>query len=514
MDTIAKIKTTAARRRVQQAFEVSKPLFVIGSLLFIVGSAVGLFLDSSSGRIGTFVNTAVAVVINLTAFVLGITGKWSRNPALGVIFYVSGLVFLVESFLHDYSGTELLINYLGNLVIVTAFTAVAGILVNKFASVAMGAVLLAYLVFVGTSVLAQFPQLEDAWLYMIFTVVGLVVMITYYRSQLERLIQDLHQSRESLQRQRDTMESLKIRAEKALEDLTAAQKKIIIQEKLASLGSLTAGIAHEIKNPLNFVTNFSESSVELMNELRENLDDVLPSLDEERRNDIEYLLGELVQNMKDINDHGKRGDRIVKNMLMHSRGGKGNYTREEANVLAEESLHLAYHGLRAQDQEFKADYALELDPEAGATEIVRADLSRVLLNLMNNGFYAANERRLQEAAGGNAGYPAKLTVRTVGELDSVKFIVRDNGTGIEPEKLDQLFTPFFTTKPSGKGTGLGLSISREIVEDEHGGNIEVKSEVGSFTEFTVTVPRQAKTSGTKGGANTERTAESSSGAHA
>src|SRR5690606_29749099 len=126
------------------------------------------------------------------------------------IFYVSGLVFLVESFLHDYSGTELLINYLGNLVIVTAFTAVAGILVNKFASVAMGAVLLAYLVFVGTSVLAQFPQLEDAWLYMIFTVVGLVVMITYYRSQLERLIQDLHQSRESLQRQRDTMESLKI----------------------------------------------------------------------------------------------------------------------------------------------------------------------------------------------------------------------------------------------------------------------------------------------------------------
>jgi len=279
-------------------------------------------------------------------------------------------------------------------------------------------------------------------------------------------------------------------AEAALERLRAAQANLIQSEKMASLGQLTAGIAHEIKNPLNFVNNFAGLSVELLDELKEVAGPALTTLDEDKRAELEETMNLLTGNLGKIAEHGRRADGIVKSMLSHSRGGSGDWRPSDINALVDEALNLAYHGARAQDNEFNV--ILERDFEkagGGPIDVVPQDVTRVLLNLLGNGFYAVNKRR---AAAGEAGFrpTIKVTTRNLGEVVEVR--VRDNGTGIAPGVRDKLFQPFFTTKPTGEGTGLGLSISYDIVTQQHGGTIDVESEPGSFTEFTVRLPRSRR----------------------
>ena len=277
-------------------------------------------------------------------------------------------------------------------------------------------------------------------------------------------------------------------AEAALRELKTAQASLIQAEKMASLGQLTAGIAHEIKNPLNFVNNFASLSVELLNELKAAAGPAIAGLDEDTRAEIDETVEMLTSNLEKIGEHGRRADGIVKSMLEHSRGGTGERRNVDLNGLVEEALNLAYHGARAQDQNFNITLERDFGEAIAPIELVPQDVTRVFLNLVGNGFYAANKRR--QAAGDARFKPIlKVTTRDLG--DAVEIVVRDNGIGIGPEVRDKLFQPFFTTKPTGEGTGLGLSISYDIVTQEHGGTITVDSRVGEFTEFTVRLPRSA-----------------------
>jgi two-component system NtrC family sensor kinase len=273
---------------------------------------------------------------------------------------------------------------------------------------------------------------------------------------------------------------------KSLEDLRTTQDRLVQTQKLASLGQLTAGIAHEIKNPLNFVNNFSGVSTELIDELQEALKDV--TLNEKRRCEITELLDTLRGNLDKVVQHGKRADAIVKNMLLHSREGSGEHRVVDVNALVEESLNLAYHGARAEKQGFNITLERSFDPAAGQADVFPQDITRVLLNLISNGFYAATKRKSE--VDGDV-YEPTLAAATRSLGDRVEITVRDNGPGIPPEVREKMFNPFFTTKPAGEGTGLGLSISHDIVVKQHGGSIEVDTQPGEFTEIRVILPRRA-----------------------
>jgi GAF domain-containing protein len=273
---------------------------------------------------------------------------------------------------------------------------------------------------------------------------------------------------------------------KSLEDLRTTQDRLVQTQKLASLGQLTAGIAHEIKNPLNFVNNFSAVSVELIDELRQTLSGA--HLDNKLRAEIGEIADTLQGNLDKVVQHGKRADAIVKNMLLHSREGSGEHRPVDINAIVEESLNLAYHGARAEKQSFNITLERLLDPNAGEADVFPQDITRVLLNLISNGFYAAT-RRTTEGNGGD--YEPTLAAVTKNLGDRVEIRIRDNGTGIPPEVKEKIFNPFFTTKPAGEGTGLGLSICHDIIVKQHGGSIEVDTQPGEFTEIRVTLPRVA-----------------------
>ena len=273
--------------------------------------------------------------------------------------------------------------------------------------------------------------------------------------------------------------------EASLQDLRTAQDRLIQTEKLASLGQLTAGIAHEIKNPLNFVNNFSAVSAELIDELRDTLAGA--HLDDKRRTEINEIADMLQSNLDKVVQHGKRADSIVKNMLLHSRQGSGEHRPVEINALVDESLNLAYHGARAEKQGFNITLERSFDPAAGEVDLFPQEITRVLLNLISNGFYAATKRKAEV---NGRDYEPTLAAATKNLGDCVEIRIRDNGTGIPPAVREKLFNPFFTTKPAGEGTGLGLSISHDIIVKQHGGSIEVETQPGSFTEFRIVLPRK------------------------
>jgi len=274
-------------------------------------------------------------------------------------------------------------------------------------------------------------------------------------------------------------------AESALRDLKALQASLIHAEKMASLGQLTAGIAHEIKNPLNFVNNFAGLSGELLEELKEMVTPAAAALAKTQRAELDNVLGTLSGNLQKIAEHGRRADGIVKSMLAHSRGGTGERRNTDINGLVDESLSLAYHGARAQDQAFSITLERDLDQSIAPISLFPQDITRALLNLFGNAFYAARKR--QRDVGSDFQPILRVTTREL--RGRVEVRVRDNGIGIPPEVRGKLFQPFFTTKPTGEGTGLGLSISYDIVTQQHGGTIDVESRVAEFTEFIITLPR-------------------------
>ena len=279
----------------------------------------------------------------------------------------------------------------------------------------------------------------------------------------------------------------------SLDDLRTAQDRLIQTEKLASLGQLTAGIAHEIKNPLNFVNNFSALSAELTDELNDLLKSA--TLSDKLRDDVNELTGLLKDNLGKVVQHGRRANSIVKNMLLHSREGSGERRSADINALVGECLNLAYHGARAENAGFSITLKQDLDPEAGALDLYPQEMTRALLNLISNGFYAATRRKVEL---GDETFEPVLSAATRNLGNAVEIRIRDNGTGIPPQVRQKMFNPFFTTKPTGEGTGLGLSMTHDIVVKQHGGRIDVATESGVFTEFIITLPRD---NGTAAGLN-------------
>ncbi|QNF34448.1 GHKL domain-containing protein [Adhaeribacter swui] len=273
--------------------------------------------------------------------------------------------------------------------------------------------------------------------------------------------------------------------EVTVQELKATQAQLIQQEKLASLGELTAGIAHEIQNPLNFVNNFSEVSTELLQELKEG---PLQKLPESEKEYAEEILFDLTQNLNKISHHGQRADKIVKGMLQHSRATTGQKEPTDINALADEYLRLSYHGLRAKDKSFNATIKTDFAPDLGLVNIVSQDVGRVLLNLYNNAFYAISEKKKLQ----NGTFEPTICVTTQQKDGKIEIRVKDNGLGIPAAIREKIMQPFFTTKPAGKGTGLGLSLSYDIITKVHGGSLEVNTQEGEFSEFILRLPRNNK----------------------
>ena len=277
--------------------------------------------------------------------------------------------------------------------------------------------------------------------------------------------------------------------EGVLAELQKAQDQIVTREKLAALGELTAGVAHEIKNPLNFVKNFAEASEELIDELKELLEDIGDNISDDNKDYVNEIASDLTGNIERIRSHGERADRIVRDMLMMGRDS-GEWQLTDINDLLEQHAQLSFHSARALDPDFQLDIQQDLDPDVGQLKVIAQDLGRVFLNMVTNAGHATKDRHLGEVAAGNEAFQPTIWLKTVRSNDHVEVRIRDNGTGMPPDVIEKIFNPFFTTKPTNQGTGLGLSISSDIVR-RHGGNIAVESEPGAFTEMCITLPVEA-----------------------
>ena len=300
--------------------------------------------------------------------------------------------------------------------------------------------------------------------------------------QQQKLLSDQNTLLEQRVRERTTELSKQTEVlQNTLNDLKATQLHLVQREKMASLGELTAGIAHEIQNPLNFVNNFAEVSSELLQELHKMTFDKLPF---EYREEADDIYNHVIENLEKINTHGKRADSIVKGMLQHSRSSTGQKTLTDINELADEYLRLSYHGLRAKDKTFNAVIESDFAENIPLLSIIPQDIGRVLLNLYNNAFYAVTEKYRQHR---DIQFQPLVSVSTEKNRDAVLIRIHDNGTGIPPRILEKIYQPFFTTKPAGQGTGLGLSLSYDIIK-AHGGELKVESKEGEGSEFTISLP--------------------------
>jgi len=312
-----------------------------------------------------------------------------------------------------------------------------------------------------------------------YIMAGLILVFTVLLLLLWRNNRNKQKAYNLLQQQKAATEMQKAKADKALVELKSTQVQLIQSEKMASLGELTAGIAHEIQNPLNFVNNFSDVNTELIDEAEK-------EMEKGNMEDVKAILNDIKDNEQKINHHGKRADAIVKGMLQHSR--KSGLVKEptDINKLADEYLPLSYHGLRAKDKSFNATLKTDFDESIGNINIIPQDIGRVVLNLFNNAFYAVNEKKKQNPTG----YEPTVSVSTKKINSGVEIKVADNGTGIPQKVLDKIFQPFFTTKPTGHGTGLGLSLSYDIVKG-HGGELKVVTKEGEGSQFIIQIPNQS-----------------------
>lgn len=326
------------------------------------------------------------------------------------------------------------------------------------------------------------PDVPPAWRSWVETVSR---VFTEHRSLLAQLREQNENLEQIVADRTAELSSRNKDLDEAMTRLKEMQRQIVTQEKMAALGGLTAGIAHEIKNPLNFVNNFSELSLGMLDEVKELLERNADKMDPDDAADLTDILGDLATNARKINEHGKRADSIVRGMLLHSRGKSGEMQASDLNALVAEYTNLAYHGMRAVDTEFNVKIEQELDPAVGKIQLVPQDLSRAVLNIVNNACYAAYEARKTRGAD----FQPTIRITTAALGDKVEIRVRDNGNGIPDDVREKVFTPFYTTKPTGKGTGLGLSITYDIVVQEHRGELTIDSAENEFTELIIRLPR-------------------------
>ncbi|RSK36019.1 sensor histidine kinase [Hymenobacter metallilatus] len=456
--------------------EINASVFLSVGLAAVVVRSMRQFLDlpTRTPHLNRLIGYFWAPGVLLYLFALLIHWKTDRLDELYTMFLL-GMVVLVLVRVQEYRPARTLLLAVVPYVLYAAIELLSGALSNAF--------------------LREYKSLFSNT--QGFAIIWLVTFVLIARRQkkhleAERVVREAEEKeRREIAAQNAALErmvaertaSLTLQTEElqhALEELKTTQAQLIQAEKMASLGELTAGIAHEIQNPLNFVTNFSDVSAELVAELEE--EQQRPDRDPELEAE---LLADLRQNLQKITHHGQRAASIVRGMLEHSRASTGERQPTDLNTLADEYLRLAYHGLRAKDKTFNATLDSHFDPNLPKINAVAQDLGRVLLNLFTNAFYAVQKRKEQ----GEAGYAPTVTVATRRLPDgAVEVRVRDNGTGIPDGVRQKIFQPFFTTKPTGEGTGLGLSLSYDIVTKGHGGTLEVESVEGQGTEFSIILP--------------------------
>ncbi len=315
---------------------------------------------------------------------------------------------------------------------------------------------------------------SNGWFITCTVILTIILVFFYFRSRINSIMNKKTELEKNVDKLSEQLQEKNAELANTLESLQSTQNQLIQQEKMASLGQLTAGIAHEIQNPLNFVNNFSELSVELLDELNGAF-----SIEEQKS-----IVNDLKQNLQKIVFHGKRADSIVKGMLQHSRTAPAEKQPTDINKLVEEFFVLAYHGMRAKDPGFNCSMDKQLAPNLPMVRIIPQDVSRVILNIFNNAFYAVDDRSKSE--GKNFRPMVSISTRQIN--GSIAISIRDNGKGIPEEVTNKIFNPFFTTKPTGLGTGLGLSISRDIIEKGHNGKIDLETQLGEYTQFTITLP--------------------------
>ena len=321
--------------------------------------------------------------------------------------------------------------------------------------------------------LLELPWWFSSWAEIVYLLIFIAAIRVWVRYRSRRLLEENARLKQKVAERTTGLRN-------SLDNLRQAQSQLIQSGKMASLGELTAGIAHEIQNPLNFVNNFSEVNSEL-------LQDMNKTLEEGNIPETKELLKEVEMNMGKITFHGKRADAIVKGMLLHSRACSGQKIPTDVNALADEYLRLSYHGLRAKDKSFNAQFTMDFDENTGQVTLVHQDIGRVLLNLFNNAFYSVTEKKKKS----KHEYQPTVSVVTKRISDSIEIRVRDNGQGIPRKVIDKIYQPFFTTKPAGQGTGLGLSLSYDIITNEHSGKIDVVTKENEFTEFVIELPARA-----------------------
>lgn len=321
----------------------------------------------------------------------------------------------------------------------------------------------------------------DAVSLLVLFLLGMITAVIRFNrlnGQLNESADSLRQAEKDLQVKNQSLES-------AMSDLKRTQDQIVAREKLASLGELTAGVAHEIKNPLNFIKNFSEINEELVDEINEVIEDAKEELTKDDMEDIKEVTGDIASNCQKIAQHSKRADSIVRNMLAHSRGDAQNFQETDLNDLVEESVNLSYHGMRSTEPDFNVKITTDYDDRMGTIYVIPQPLGRVVLNIVNNACQATHQRHQEE---NDPGYEPEVKIETKKTPDGAQILIGDNGCGIKPESLKKIFSPFFTTKPTDKGTGLGLSICSDIIRGMHKGEIGVKSTVNEGTEFKIIIP--------------------------
>lgn len=442
----------------------------------------------------------VAVSVATIAVTMGIVNKIletkTRDPKLHTLLRFSWLWMLLISMVISYAG------YKTSYFTITGFFALYAIYRSKgFPPARMLAI--AFLPFAFVNFVSDTFQLltpnffksqkeffDNICGIALFWVVGFTIYaqrqakrdkVIREKAELERQIIEAKKQELEYQVAERTAELTKQKEslELALEELKTTQNQLIQAEKMASLGELTAGIAHEIQNPLNFVNNFSEVSVELCQELQEELDK-----EDFDKTYIAEILSDISQNQQKITHHGQRAASIVRGMLQHSRASNGQKELTDINALADEYLRLSYHGLRAKDKTFNADFKTDLDPNLSKIEVIPQDFGRVLLNIINNAFYAVQ----QKAKLGIEGYKPTVNIITSKTDEDIIVKITDNGDGMPESVKTKIFQPFFTTKPTGQGTGLGLSLSYDIITKGHAGTLEVESTEGEGTTFIITLP--------------------------
>jgi signal transduction histidine kinase len=326
------------------------------------------------------------------------------------------------------------------------------------------------------------PWWKTTWAYIMYGILIILFSIGMNRYLRRRLLEkEREKGRARELEQAKEIEKAYHRLEESHEVLKSTQSQLIQSEKMASLGELTAGIAHEIQNPLNFVNNFSEVNKEMIAEMK-------TEIDKGNYEEVKTIAANIESNEEKINQHGRRADAIVKGMLLHSRSGSGSKEPTDMNAMADEYLRLSYHGIRAKDSSFNATIKTDYDVSIEKINIVPQDMGRVLLNIYNNAFYAVAEKKKKLPAA--TAYDPTVSVSTKKTDNGVLIQIEDNGNGIPQKAFDKIFQPFFTTKPTGQGTGLGLSLSYDIVK-AHGGEIKVETQEGEYTEFTITLRRES-----------------------